>query len=439
MTIMPTESSELVHAVSAFMVAARFELMAFASAMVMFAILSWARAHKDKGKLVEESEIAWGTNSCWLNAPSAATAADKMSSSEGKQADMQLNTSSAAEAGTMCTDIIQPDEKAVVQPTKAKAASPKKVQPDIAKEIMMMRKSASEKNLKGAVSILESLRQRGVEMNTTIYNSMLDVCVKCWDLEALDAWMQEAKQVGAADVVSYSTLVKAHMLNDDLDKARSVVREMNEAGMQPTFIVFNELVNAAVSRGGEESVVWDVIREMREMRMAPNQVTCSILLKSLNAQTADAEVVKVMDLIARIKEPINDILMSSMVSACKCISKPYLVTSRLQQLQQTKKLVGNSSQTIASLIKAYGIANDIQSVWRCWMDMRSRHIKPTSPTLVCMIEALANNGCTNDGFDLVQQLQADPQCYDVVSVVMANSALKSFACQMRQQRPYFSF
>jgi len=289
------------------------------------------------------------------------------------------------------------------------------------------------------MSIFSTLKESGAEMNSVVFNTILDACVKCRDLKAATAWMEQTRQAGFIDVVSYNTLMKAHLLNNDLQSARKIVRQMKTDGMQPNSVTFNELINAVVSRGGARNDIWDVVEEMKDMGMAPNQVTCSILLKHLNARSTDTDVANVMDLIGAITEPMDEVLMSSVVEACVRIGKPELLTSKLTQLQDAKKLAVNSSHTFGSLIKAYGHARDLPAVWRCWGEMRTRHIKPTSITLGCMIEAVVNNGCTEDAFELVHQLQADTQCKDVVNAVIYCSILKGFSREKRLQRVWAVF
>jgi len=393
-TMMSSEASELVQSVWDGLITAQFELICFFSAMLMYAVLMRMRVptkhalYKKKAKIMEEPA-----------SPSSGDANKKTSTKDNR-----------------------------------KATSPRTASHDIAKHVMMIRKAGSENNLKSAMSIFESLKATGVEMNAIIYNTVLDACVKCRDLKAATSWMERAKQDGFVDVVSYNIFMKAHLLNHDLDKARSILREMKQAGMQPNKVTFNELINAAVAHGSAKDAVWDVVKEMKEMGMAPNQVTCSILLKNLNARSSEVEISNVMDLITSIDEAMDEVLMSSVVEACVRIGQPDLLTGKLQQLQDTNKLVVNSSHTFGSLIKAYGHAHDLDSIWRCWKDMRSRHIKPTSITLGCMIEALVNNGCTEDGFDLVQQLQGDSQCQDVVNAIIYCSILKGFAREKRLPR-----
>jgi pentatricopeptide repeat protein len=68
--------------------------------------------------------------------------------------------------------------------------------------------------------------------------------------------------------------------------------------------------------------------------------------------------------------------------------------------------------------------------------MRSRHIKPTSITLGCMVEAIVNNGDTEGAFDLIQQIQEDDQCSNAVNSVIYCSLLKGFTREKKIDRAW---
>merc|ERR1719218_176632 len=123
---------------------------------------------------------------------------------------------------------------------------------------------------------------------------------------------------------------------------------------------------------------------MKDANVKPNQVTISILLKNLNTYSSNAEIVQRMDLIKTMEGPMDEILLSSVVEACVRVGKPDLLESQLKQLQESAPVAINGSHTYGSLIKAYGHNKDLNSAWRCWKEMRSRHIKPTSITMGCM-------------------------------------------------------
>jgi len=409
------DTTSFSQAVLAAVIAARLELITFFCGMVLYTLLVLApKRFQYKEALAKQLEAKLSQH----NSADADDAKD-MSPNWIEHADKRTRDNSTKR---------RPVINARAQKDVPSASA------DVAKQIVSIRKHASQNNLEGVMSVFESLKESDVQMNSIIYNTVLDACVKCQDLKAASSWMEKIKEAGMVDTVSYNILMKAFMVNKDLDKARDIVRQMKEAGFQPNCVTFNELINSVVSGGGSQTETWKVVKEMREFGMAPNQVTCSILLKHLNARSSDADVGNTMDLISGLKEPMDEVLMSSLVEACVRIGKPALLTSKLQQLERTRKLSVSSSHTLGSMIKAYGYAHDMDGVWRCWKQLRSQHIKPTSITLGCMIEAMVNNGCTEEAFELIQQLKADPQCRDAVNPVVFCTLLKGFTREKKLQR-----
>merc|ERR1719281_2322046 len=200
--------------------------------------------------------------------------------------------------------------------------------------------------------------------------------------------MEYAKQDGMTDVVSFNTLIKAHL-----------------------------------QRGNFANV-------------KPNQVTCSILLKCLNAHSDERNITRTMDLINTIDESMDEVLLSSVVEACVRIRKPELLSTKLEQLKTSSGVSITGSHTFGSLIKAYSHAQDIDGVWRCWKEMRSRHIRPTSITIGCMIEAVVNSGDTEGAYELVHQMLDDDQCRESLNAVIYCSVLKGFTREKKLERAW---
>jgi len=307
---------------------------------------------------------------------------------------------------------------------------------DIAKQINMIRSHAADKNLPGACSVFESMEQSGIELNCIMYNTVLDACVECQDLQAADAWMERMVKAGMTDVVSFNTLIKASLQNGSFDKARRLMRRMTSEGLQPNQVTFNELMNAMVSKRGDGRCkeMWALVDEMKVADVKPNQVTISILLKCLNYHSSQSEVAKTFELIKTMDEVMDEVLLSSVVEACVRIGKPALLEAQLKNLQDSTPIAITGSHTYGSLIKAYGYAKDLNSIWRCWKEMRSRHIKPTSITMGCMVEAIVNNGDSEGAYDLIHQMQEDDQCRDALNSIVYCSVLKGFTREKKIDR-----
>merc|ERR550514_246079 len=186
--------------------------------------------------------------------------------------------------------------------------------------------------------------------------------------------------------------------------------------------------------GGIRPQIWEVVNEMQVAEVKPNQVTCSILLKSLGDSSNQSDIMRTMELINEMEEPMDEVLLSSVVEACVRIGKPDLLTAKLKHLQESNCITVSGAHTYGSLIKAYGHAKDVEGAWRCWQEMRSRHIKPTSITMGCMIEAIVCNGDTEGAFDLIHQIQDDEQCRGALNSVIYCSVLKGFTREKKIDR-----
>merc|ERR1719379_1788204 len=93
-------------------------------------------------------------------------------------------------------------------------------------------------------------------------------------------------------------------------------------------------------------------------------------MKCLSNKSSNADVVRTMDLIGMMEEPMDEVLLSSVVEACVRLGKPDLLSAQLAKLQDYNKVSINGAHTFGSLIKAYGHVKDIDGAWRCWKEMR---------------------------------------------------------------------
>merc|ERR1719191_2125055 len=309
---------------------------------------------------------------------------------------------------------------------------------DLAKFVTMIRKCAAEKNLAGAKAVFEAAKTGGAELNSFVYNALLDAYVECQDLRAAQDVMEQTRKAGMVDVVSFNTLIKAHLQCGQFARGRALIEEMKKEGLQPNKVTFNELMNAMIDRGYAQgrAEVWSIVAEMQEADVKPNRVTCSILLKCLDANSEEQNIARTMDLISNMDEPMDEVLLSSVVEACVRIRKPELLSTKLEQLKTSSGIPATGSHTFGSLIKAYSHAQDTDGVWRCWKEMRSRHIRPTSITIGCMVEAVVNSGDTEGAYELVHQMQDDDECRESLNSFIYCSVLKGFTREKKLERAW---
>mmetsp|Transcript_87787 Transcript_87787/g.145270 ORF Transcript_87787/g.145270 Transcript_87787/m.145270 type:complete len:441 (+) Transcript_87787:1-1323(+) len=134
------------------------------------------------------------------------------------------------------------------------------------------------------------------------------------------------------------------------------------------------------------------------------------------------------------EEPMDEILLSSVIEACVRIGKPGLLTEKLKQLQGENGIKVTGAHTFGTLIKAYGHAHDMNGAWQCWKAMRSQRVRPTSITIGCMVEAVVTNGDVDGAYELLSQLLDDDECKEQINSVVFGSVLKGFGRTGRMER-----
>merc|ERR1719456_529715 len=307
------------------------------------------------------------------------------------------------------------------------------VKVDVAKHVALIRAKSKENDLDGATQVFRNLQASGAPMTPLVYNALLDSCVQCGKVGAALQHFQEMKAQGLVDVVSYNTLLKAYLRNNQIAKARGLLDEMHSVGIPANQVTYNEMLNALVSVKDRKGM-WGLVSDMDAQGMRPNSVTCSIILKSLAGHSAPQDIRRAMELIDRMSEDMDEVLFASVIEACVRIGQLDLLSQKLQQYASKGGLAGLTAPTYGSMIKAYGRARDIERVRELWAEMRRRAVKPTSITLGCMVDALVCNGLPNDALDLVHEVKAEPASCDILNTVIYSTLLKGFAQSRQPER-----
>jgi len=312
-----------------------------------------------------------------------------------------------------------------VESETEKEEKPEKVV-DVAKHVAMIRAKSKDNDLDGATQVFRNLQASGAPMTPLVYNALLDSCVQCGKVGAALSHFAEMKSQGLVDVVSYNTLLKAHLRGGQLAKARAMLDEMSAAGIKANQVTYNEMLNAMVGVKDRKGM-WTLVGDMAEQGMRPNSVTCSIILKSLAGHSAPQDIRRAMDLIDRMSEDMDEVLFASVIEACVRIGQLDLLSQKLQQYAAKGGLAGLTAPTYGSMIKAYGRARDIERVRELWAEMRRRNVRPTSITLGCMVDALVCNSQPEEALRLVEDVRDDESLRDILNTVIYSTLLKGFA------------
>merc|ERR1719253_514808 len=320
---------------------------------------------------------------------------------------------------------------------RARAASPpaaeRKEEVDVSKHVAMMRARSRENDLEGAMQVFRKLQSSGVQLTSLVYNALLDSCVQCGKVNVALQHFQEMKDLGLVDIVSYNTLLKAYLTTGQIAKARKMLAEMSENGVKANQVTYNEMLNALVNIKDRKEM-WSLVTEMNNAGMRPNSVSCSIILKSLTAHSAPADIRQAMALIDNMQDDMDEVLFASVIEACVRVGQLDLLSQKLQQYASMGGLAGLTAPTYGSMIKAYGRARDVDRVRELWNEMRRRAVSPTSITLGCMVDALVTNGFPDEAQQLGREILEDESSAEILNTVIYSTLLKGFAQARQPQR-----
>mmetsp|Transcript_29286 Transcript_29286/g.77388 ORF Transcript_29286/g.77388 Transcript_29286/m.77388 type:complete len:1025 (+) Transcript_29286:162-3236(+) len=297
------------------------------------------------------------------------------------------------------------------------------------RRVALLNSLSPELRLAGAQAIFKATPEK----SACLYNALINCCIQSRDLPSAEKAMAEATAEGMADVVTYNTIIKAHLQIGDAKRARACVDHMrNNAGLAPNVVTYNELIDALIKK--DARAAWTLVDEMRAAGVQPNHVTCSIVLKSIQPGSRTSDVERALKLLDTMDDEMDEVLLSSVCEACIRVGRADLLTKQLQRQKSERGVQVQGAHTYGSIIRACGYVQDLEGVWSTWREMKRRHIVPTSITLGCMVEALVTNYEVEAGYELIREALADEVTHDLVNAVIFCSVLKGFSHAKRYDR-----
>jgi len=272
------------------------------------------------------------------------------------------------------------------------------------------------------------------QKTASLCNALLDACIVCKDMKAAEEVMANAIDSGTADVVTYNTIIKAYLQNGNIKRLRATIETMRAdgSGLAPNCVTFNELIDATIRTNSEG--VWALLDEMKSCGLQPNHVTCSILLKSIQRSSRARDVERTLAVVDAMDDTMDEVLLSSVCEACIRVGRSDLLAKQIARQRTSRRVNVRGAHTFGSIIRAYGVLNDLKGVWDTWREMRMRHITPTSITIGCMVEALASNGDPESAHELIREMLGDADTSPLVNAVIYCSVLKGFSHQRQFDR-----
>jgi len=118
------------------------------------------------------------------------------------------------------------------------------------------------------------------------------------------------------DVITYSTLIKGHCTNNDLEQALQLFGAMQEKGIKPDAIVFNSLLDGCAKKQ-VPALCEQVLSDMEAAGVAPSNHSASILIKLYGrCKDLDAAFRVIDEMPKKYNFRANNAVYTCLMSAC---------------------------------------------------------------------------------------------------------------------------
>lgn len=133
--------------------------------------------------------------------------------------------------------------------------------------------------------------------NNVTYNSLLDCCVRCFDMGTASKIFDEMQAGGCSksqsrsnkkesersfsiqpDLISYSTMIKGFCKEKNIEEAFKLLEVMNQSGIKADEVLYNSLLDGCC-KANEIEMALKVYSNMCALNIKPSNVTFSILVK----------------------------------------------------------------------------------------------------------------------------------------------------------------
>ncbi|XP_013601492.1 PREDICTED: pentatricopeptide repeat-containing protein At4g16390, chloroplastic-like [Brassica oleracea var. oleracea] len=159
-----------------------------------------------------------------------------------------------------------------------------------------------------ALVIYRQMKGKGMELTVILYNTLLSMCADIGYVDEAFEIFQDMKSSGTCDPDSwtFSSLVTVYSCCGRVSEAEAALREMREAGFEPTLFVLTSLIQCY----GKAKQVDDVVRtfeQVLELGIEPDDRFCGCLLNVMT-QTPKEEIGKLIGCVEKAKPKLGRVV-----------------------------------------------------------------------------------------------------------------------------------
>eukprot|EP00931_Biecheleriopsis_adriatica_P046797 TRINITY_DN26919_c0_g1_i1.p1 TRINITY_DN26919_c0_g1~~TRINITY_DN26919_c0_g1_i1.p1 ORF type:complete len:651 (-),score=114.84 TRINITY_DN26919_c0_g1_i1:80-2032(-) len=184
-----------------------------------------------------------------------------------------------------------------------------------------------------ALAVYREMRSVGVKCSTVTFNTLLDVCGKCFAMDlAKDLLLDMKNSDVEIDVVTYSSIIKGYCLAGNLDMALQVLEVMKQTGDVPDEILYNCLIDGCGKLHRPDDAQ-QLFEDMKARGIIPTNYTLSILIKVLGRAR------RLCQAFSAVEDAKQDFGLVSNIQVFTCLAQACILNRRLDRALAMMKTV----------------------------------------------------------------------------------------------------
>jgi pentatricopeptide repeat protein len=261
------------------------------------------------------------------------------------------------------------------------------------------------------MALYQEMRMERVPCNLVTFNSLMDVCVRCENLQMAAVFLQDMMQLGIEpDLITFSTLIKGYSHMGEVRKALALADELKSRGLKCDEIMYNSLIDGC-SKGSELQEGLRVFQDMLHSNVPPSNITFSILVKLYFEHNRMADAFRIVEEMSNTYRCApSRVVYSVLLRCCAQTGGPALprgaaLLTDLANKRHSKLPDQGMVGTMLSGCVQHGDLDTAIQLAREFGSGKNRHGNAPVDSLRSLFEALAASGDMTRGHELLDHLR----------------------------------
>jgi len=245
-----------------------------------------------------------------------------------------------------------------------------------------------------AFQMRTEIADAGLEPDEVTRNTLVSACVAMGQFDSAKSLIDEIGDrlpVEAGSIFAFTSMVHGLAMRGRIDEAFTYVNHLEKSGIPANVVTYTALVTSYL-HVGEVAKAWFLFRGMRKVNLTPDakayRAMISGLVKRGDLRSMDA-VQSLLDEMRSKGMELEEETYNMLIDGFVRFGDMEAAESVFRELDQK---IGPSVVSYTTLLRGYGMKQDMVSAKRIFQDLRARNIKPDRISLNTFLSACVRSG-----------------------------------------------